>query len=142
MPINASITYLSGDNNELERAILAIANRLSAELNLDDYLNEVVGHLSLQLTPSTLLMLLLPLAELDQERQADRILEQVNQLSAARDSISQIIEEMGDNPAQYDLEHIEVFGSPESRRSCTSLIWSWWKRFCNIPPFCGVPEED
>ena len=142
MPINESITYLSGDDNELERAFLFIADLLSARLDLDGYLNEVVSSRGLQLTPSTLLMLLLPLAELDQERRSGRILEQVEQLNTARDSISQIIEEMKDHPAQYDLEHIQEFNSPESRRSCISLIRSLWSRFCNIPPICDDGPED
>lgn len=140
MPISESITYLSGADNELE--FLFIADLLSTRLDLDHHLNEVVSSCGLQLTPSALLMLLLPLAELDQDRRANRILEQVEQLDTARDSITLIIEEMRGNPAQYDSEHIQEFNSPESRRSCISLIRSWWKNFCNIPPICDDGQED
>ena len=144
MPIDRSIAYSSNqynEFNEFEAEIFDLANKFSEELNLDDYLNDVVDSFGLQLTPSTLLMLLLPLAELDQEIKANRILEQEYPLNVARDSISQIIREMKYNPAQYDLEYSGRFNSSEYRRSCTSLIQSWWKNFCNIPPFCRYRRE-
>ena len=135
MPIHDAITYLSGDDDHFDQQMLDMSNRISDALGLDDFLNNVVGNFDLRLTPSTFLMLLLPLSELTRENQT-------SQLDEARNSIRRILHEMTDNPSAYDREHREMFDSPIARRSCTSLIWGWWRRFCNIPPFCRGPEED
>lgn len=131
-----------------EQAIKDLVSRLADELEITSQLQGLETRAGVRLTPSAYLMLLVPAFEARQLR-ARRRSRGIRYLAGDLDplevskattlqSIYTLAREARSNPASADRVDEAAYSDPDMPlRTAFSVIKSFWKRFCNIPPFCG-----
>ncbi len=157
--VTANKTFMGGDFGGGGVTMEQLANQLLEELELRDFFKRVVDELKVELTPGAYLMLLIPVAEINEQSksEAKRWLDQYQEerLSIDRaqveESLLKLLTEIAQSPAAADRNFKRKdAGSLWDRfsfrkflpmRSSLSAIKAYWKRFCNIPPLCGETEE-
>lgn len=124
-----------------------LANNLKQAFQLEGLFSEVILEQRIALSPAAQLMLVVPIVEAHamqsywQEKGGQDAALNVD-ADAIRQSLRQLILEAKINPARADqvpdeLKMEDEVGKEWSMRSTFSLIKSFARHFCNIPPFCG-----
>ena len=136
--------------NREDNTLSALLRKLEIELELQGFLLQVSRDKGIRLTPAAALMLLLPLYEVNlrsapRRTWIRRTLQRRPLLldkAEIRQSLTMLVQEVAKSPATADLVFEPVGPSQPSvqARSTLSVIKAFWKRFCNIPPFCGEKE--
>jgi hypothetical protein len=133
-----AVTYKWVENvadarKDLQRVIKELRDLLVKKAELDSFMANWTERL--EPTDSAIVMLLLPLVDIVEDR--SQLGSRFSDVSDAelQATLNTLLRTMGSDPARAD----EVYSAAtqKSHRSALSVIKAYWRRFCNIPPFCG-----
>jgi hypothetical protein len=97
-----------------------------------EHVNRLERQYNLRLSPGARLMLTVPISE-EFDRLAAEGSERESAFVSTMASLELIFASMAEEPDPRD--------SDSSLRRSPSVIRAFWKRFCNIPPFCRPAER-
>jgi hypothetical protein len=137
------IDNFDGAEVELARLVRQLADAMR--------LNEIFQQASMQsfvntsrLSPGAVLMLMIPLIEAARlqgefSTRASSGLPPELDVDSGRvvQSLASLMREIETSPAAADRL---ISWRPDQRETSLSVIKAFWRRFCNIPPFCGEPR--
>lgn len=139
-------TGFGGDVNLMIQLVLDLEERLG----ISGQLRDALAAQDVTITLGAYLLLLIPLYEatrLDSPRDPPsgimlptRLAVDPQMASEAVGSVAKLLNEAASDPAAFDVDLAEQRSSGgKVGRIITSLsiIKSYWKKFCDIPPFCG-----
>ena len=163
--VTADNTFLGGSSGDGRTLMEQLVNQLEVDLELADFLRHVANDLKIEMTPGAYLMLLVPLAEVNSLALAEfrrtnpyyrwkyRSEKLVLDRQLVEHSLRTLMREMAESPAAFDKAlprdsddraHFWSrlrFWDALPVRTSISVVKAFWKRFCNIPPFCGETDE-
>ena len=96
---------------------------------VDMFIREQEVEFGIRLTPGARQMLLIPLTEL-----GPKLIE--IEWEQVRSSLSALLSSMKEDPAPSEEELFR------ERRSSLSVIRAFWRKYCNIPPFCQKTDKE
>lgn len=128
-----------------------LAINLKEQYQLDALFDQVIYEQQIAVSPGAQLMLIVPIIEAmamqDYWQQEGTQNSVVNvDMDTIRQSLRQLVREAKNNPAHADqfpdqLTMEDSVGREWSMCSSPSIIKSFFRRFCNIPPFCSEKTE-
>lgn len=96
---------------------------------LQEILRKHEEEYEIELTEGAIEMLSIPIFELVQQGR------DIN-LKELEVSLEEIIRSVKEDPAEMDMQRKMIF-----KRSSLSVIRAFWRKFCNIPPFCSRGQK-
>ena len=123
---------------------------LEFELGVGTTLREEALETGATFTPGAYLMLLIPLYEYKQIAGSLPTESPSSRESGRRarplyvESYSKLVKQADEDPAAFDqdLTYKTKRGTPKKVVTSLSIIKSFWKKFCDIPPFCGETKGE
>lgn len=146
-----------GTTGEGGNLMTMLIQQLAEELGLSELIKGVTDKLRVSPTPGSLLMLLVPLAEVNRYAIGKFSLNStlawgnpimgglVLDRDEVQQSLTRLLEGVSLSPSPADKRMQEegliargYFGEEYHIRTSLSVIKAYWELYCNIPPWCGI----